>query len=194
MTSTGSTACFPSGDKLAGVPPVGRVLVLDQAKGTNRVDTARDAGARNRSRRPGAERCQSNHGPRHGTGGFTMMSGSRRISPGPFRTAHGRCRSSCSAPRRHDFVSNWRAVSVWRDVAGVTAALSFSQCRYFLIKVVFASGMDVMTMVTLRGALVVAFISCGCGCRRPPVAHTHRQKRIAMGHRVVVGGTKCWVD
>ena len=47
-----------------------------------------------------------------------------------------------------------RAGELW---PGVTAALSFSSVD-ILIKVVFASGMDVMTMVALRGVLVVAYM------------------------------------
>ena len=40
---------------------------------------------------------------------------------------------------------------------GVTAALSFSAVD-IMIKVVYASGMDVMTLVSLRGILVVGFM------------------------------------
>src|SRR5258707_15679960 len=71
---------------------------------------------------------------------------------------------------------------------GVTAALSFSSVD-ILIKVVFASGMDVMTMVTLRGALVVAFIFAWLRIQPPPVRHTHRQRLIAWGIGVLFAGT-----
>ena len=47
-----------------------------------------------------------------------------------------------------------RFVELWPSV---TAALSFS-CVDILIKVVYGSGMDVMTLITLRGVLAVAFL------------------------------------
>ena len=40
---------------------------------------------------------------------------------------------------------------------GVTAALSFSGVD-IMIKLVYASGMDVLTLVSLRGILVVGFM------------------------------------
>jgi drug/metabolite transporter (DMT)-like permease len=61
---------------------------------------------------------------------------------------------------------------------GVTAAISFSGVDV-LIKVVFASGMDVMTMASLRGMLVVAFLYVWLWLQPPPVRHTHRQRLIA---------------
>ena len=45
-----------------------------------------------------------------------------------------------------------RFADLWPSV---TAALSFS-CVDILIKVVYGSGMDVMTLITLRGVLAVA--------------------------------------
>ena len=71
---------------------------------------------------------------------------------------------------------------------GVTAALSFSGVD-ILIKLVFASGMDVMTMVTLRGVLVVAFMFAWLRIRPPPVRHTHRQRLIAWAIGVLFTGT-----
>ncbi len=71
---------------------------------------------------------------------------------------------------------------------GVTAALSFSSVD-ILIKLVFASGMDVMTMVTLRGVLVVAFMAVWLRLRPPPVRHTNRQRRMAWVIGVLFAGT-----
>jgi probable blue pigment (indigoidine) exporter len=71
---------------------------------------------------------------------------------------------------------------------GVTAALSFSGVD-ILIKVVFASGMDVVTMVALRGVLVVAFMFVWLRLRPPPVWHTRRQRRIAWVLGVLFTGT-----
>jgi probable blue pigment (indigoidine) exporter len=71
---------------------------------------------------------------------------------------------------------------------GVTAALSFSAVD-ILIKVVFASGMDVMTMVTLRGALVVAFMAAWLRVKPPPVRHTKRQRAIAWVIGLFFAGT-----
>jgi drug/metabolite transporter (DMT)-like permease len=71
---------------------------------------------------------------------------------------------------------------------GVTAALSFSSVD-IMIKVVFASGMDVMTMVSLRGVLVVAFMFVWLRLRPPPIQHTHRQRLIAWVIGVLFGGT-----
>jgi drug/metabolite transporter (DMT)-like permease len=61
---------------------------------------------------------------------------------------------------------------------GLTAALSFSSVD-ILIKVVFASGMDVMTLVSLRGILVVGSMAVWLTLRKPPVRHTHHQRAIA---------------
>src|ERR1051326_968415 len=71
---------------------------------------------------------------------------------------------------------------------GITAALSFSAVD-ILIKIVFASGMDVMTMVTLRGVLVVVFMAIWLRIQRPPVRHTRRQRAIAWIIGVVFAGT-----
>lgn len=71
---------------------------------------------------------------------------------------------------------------------GVTAALSFSSVD-IMIKVVFASGMDVMTMVTLRGLLVVAFMYGWLRLQPPPVRHTHRQRRMAWIIGLLFAGT-----
>ena len=71
---------------------------------------------------------------------------------------------------------------------GVVAALSFSSVD-ILIKVVLASGMDVMTLVSLRGVLVVAFMFVWLRMRPPPIRHTHRQRLIAWGIGVLFAGT-----
>lgn len=71
---------------------------------------------------------------------------------------------------------------------GVTAALSFSGVD-IMIKVVFASGMDVVTMVSLRGVLVVAFMFAWLRIQPPPLRHTHRQRLIAWGVGVLFAGT-----
>jgi drug/metabolite transporter (DMT)-like permease len=70
----------------------------------------------------------------------------------------------------------------------VTAALSFSSVD-IMIKVVFASGMDVMTMVSLRGVLVVAFMFAWLRMRPPPIWHTHRQRQIAWVLGILFAGT-----
>jgi drug/metabolite transporter (DMT)-like permease len=81
--------------------------------------------------------------------------------------------------------SGARAGEMW---PGVAAALSFSAVD-ILIKVVFASGMDVITMVTLRGVLVVAFLAIWLQVRPPSVRHTKRQRVIAWVVGVVFAGT-----
>ena len=71
---------------------------------------------------------------------------------------------------------------------GIVAALSFSSVD-ILIKVVFASGMDVMTMVSLRGALVVAFMFVWLRVQRPSIRHTDRQRAIAWIIGLLFAGT-----
>jgi drug/metabolite transporter (DMT)-like permease len=71
---------------------------------------------------------------------------------------------------------------------GVVAALSFSGVDV-MVKVVFASGMDVMTMVSLRGVIVVAFMFVWLRLRRPRVRHTNRQRRMAWVIGVLFAGT-----
>src|SRR5580658_7611235 len=78
-----------------------------------------------------------------------------------------------------------RAGELW---PGVAAALSFSGAD-ILVKVVFASGMDVMTMVALRGVLVVAYMFVWLRLRPPPVWHTHRQREIAWIMGVLFTGS-----
>ncbi len=78
-----------------------------------------------------------------------------------------------------------RLAELW---PGVVAALSFSGVD-ILVKVVFASGMDVMTLVTLRGVLVVAFMWVWLRMQPPPIWHTVRQRWIALLIGVLFAGT-----
>jgi drug/metabolite transporter (DMT)-like permease len=87
--------------------------------------------------------------------------------------------SSAALSRRLQLAELW---------PGVVAALSFSSVDV-LIKVVFASGMDVMTMVSLRGLLVVAFMFVWLRIQPPPIWHTHRQRLIACVIGVLFAGT-----
>jgi drug/metabolite transporter (DMT)-like permease len=68
------------------------------------------------------------------------------------------------------------------------AALSFSSVD-ILIKVVYAAGMDVMTLITLRGVLVVGFFWLWLRLAPPPVRHTRRERRIAIGLGVLFAFT-----
>ena len=72
-------------------------------------------------------------------------------------------------------------------IAGLTAllpalcaALSFSVTD-ILLKVVYASGMDVLTLVMLRGMLVVVFFWAWLRAAPPAVRHPPRQRLIAIG-------------
>ena len=71
---------------------------------------------------------------------------------------------------------------------GITAALSFSGVD-IMIKLVYASGMDVLTLVSLRGILVVAFMWVWLRMMPPPLPHSSRQRLIALGIGVLFGGT-----
>src|SRR4051812_18032116 len=70
----------------------------------------------------------------------------------------------------------------------VVAALSFSGVD-ILTKVVFASGMDVMTLVTLRGILVVVFFWIWLRLAPPLVWHPRRQRLIALALGLLFGCT-----
>jgi drug/metabolite transporter (DMT)-like permease len=65
-------------------------------------------------------------------------------------------------------------------VPGIAAALSFSAAD-ILGKVVFNSGMDVLSLVSLRGVLAVGFF--WLWLRQSPSArrHTPRERRVALG-------------
>ena len=71
---------------------------------------------------------------------------------------------------------------------GITAALSFSGVD-ILIKVVYASGMDVLTLVSLRGVLVVGFMWAWLRMMPPALRHSPRQRLIALGIGILFGGT-----
>ncbi len=61
----------------------------------------------------------------------------------------------------------------------ICAALSFSVTD-ILLKVVYASGMDVLTLVSLRGILVVVFFFGWLRVAPPARRHPPRQRRIAL--------------
>jgi len=71
---------------------------------------------------------------------------------------------------------------------GVTAALSFSVTD-ILLKIVYGSGMDVLTLVTLRGLLVVGFFWLWLRLTPPSAWHPPRQKWIAIGLGVLFAFT-----
>jgi drug/metabolite transporter (DMT)-like permease len=71
---------------------------------------------------------------------------------------------------------------------GVTAALSFSGVD-IMIKLVYASGMDVMTLVTARGFLGAAFMWGWLRLSPPVRRHTARQRLIAVIIGVIFAGT-----
>jgi drug/metabolite transporter (DMT)-like permease len=73
-------------------------------------------------------------------------------------------------------------------VPAVTAALSFSVSD-ILLKVVYASGMDVLTLMTLRGLLVVAFFWLWLRIAPPSRWHTPRERVIALGLGVLFATT-----
>lgn len=71
---------------------------------------------------------------------------------------------------------------------GIVAALSFSSVD-ILVKIVYQSGMDVMTLLSMRGILVVLFMGIWLWLRPSAVAHTRRQHWIALAIGVLFGGT-----
>lgn len=69
----------------------------------------------------------------------------------------------------------------FRDLLpGLTAAVSFSIADV-LLKVVFASGMDVLSLASLRGVLVVLFFAAWFRLSPPARRHTPRERWIALG-------------
>jgi probable blue pigment (indigoidine) exporter len=72
---------------------------------------------------------------------------------------------------------------------GIVAALSFSSVD-ILVKVVFASGMDVMTMVALRGLIVLPVMFVWLRMRPPLFRHTRRQRQIAWVIGLLFTGTQ----
>ncbi|HEX3996065.1 MAG TPA: DMT family transporter [Acetobacteraceae bacterium] len=72
---------------------------------------------------------------------------------------------------------------------GIVAALSFSGVD-ILVKVVFASGMDVTTMVALRGLIVLPVMYVWLRLRPPMFRHSPRQRWIAWGIGLLFAGTQ----
>jgi drug/metabolite transporter (DMT)-like permease len=73
-------------------------------------------------------------------------------------------------------------------IPAVSAAVSFSVAD-ILLKVVYASGMDVLTLVTLRGLLVVAFFAVWLRIDPPVRWHTRRERLVALGLGVLFAMT-----
>jgi drug/metabolite transporter (DMT)-like permease len=63
---------------------------------------------------------------------------------------------------------------------GLTAAVSFSIADV-LLKVVFADGMNVLSLASLRGVLVVAFFALWLRLAPPVRRHTGQERWIALG-------------
>jgi len=70
---------------------------------------------------------------------------------------------------------------------GIGAALSFSIADV-LIKVVFASGMDVLSLITLRGILAAGFFWAWLRAAPPRVPHSPRARLISLGLGVLFAG------
>jgi drug/metabolite transporter (DMT)-like permease len=70
---------------------------------------------------------------------------------------------------------------------GIGAALSFSVADV-LIKVVFASGMDVLSLITLRGILAAGFFWAWLRAVPPSVPHSPRARLISLGLGVLFAG------
>ena len=70
---------------------------------------------------------------------------------------------------------------------GLGAALSFSIADV-LGKIVFASGMDVLSLVTVRGILAAAFFWFWLRARPPAVPHSPRARLISIGLGVLFAG------
>jgi probable blue pigment (indigoidine) exporter len=73
-------------------------------------------------------------------------------------------------------------------VPALSAGLSFSVTD-ILLKVVYAAGMDVLTLVSLRGLLVVVFFWIWLRLARPVRRHTPRERLIALGLGVLFAMT-----
>jgi drug/metabolite transporter (DMT)-like permease len=70
---------------------------------------------------------------------------------------------------------------------GIVAAIAFSLADV-LGKVVLINGADVLTLSTFRGLVTVAFFVVWLSVDKPPVAHTTRQRWIALGVGVLFSG------
>ena len=73
-------------------------------------------------------------------------------------------------------------------VPALTAAASFSVAD-ILLKVIYASGMDVLTLVSLRGMLVVAFFWIWLRLSPPTRWHTNKERAVALGLGVLFAMT-----
>ena len=71
---------------------------------------------------------------------------------------------------------------------GIGAALSFSVADV-LSKVVFASGMDVLSLITLRGILAAGIFWFWLRASPPRVAHSPRARLISIGLGVLFSPT-----
>jgi drug/metabolite transporter (DMT)-like permease len=88
--------------------------------------------------------------------------------------------SAAALARRAQFGALWPSL---------VAALSFSGVD-ILVKVVFASGMDVMTMVALRGLIVLPLMYVWLQMRPPLFKHSRRQRKIAWAIGLLFAGTQ----
>lgn len=70
----------------------------------------------------------------------------------------------------------------------ITAALSFSATD-ILLKIVYGDGMDVLTLVSLRGMLVVAFFWAWLRVSPPTRWHSSRERWIALTLGLLFAGT-----
>ena len=71
---------------------------------------------------------------------------------------------------------------------GLTAAVSFSVAD-ILLKVVFISGMDALSLAALRGVVVVAFFMVWLRAGPPARRHTSKERLIALGIGVLFSVT-----
>jgi len=71
---------------------------------------------------------------------------------------------------------------------GLVAAISFSIAD-ILLKVVFSSGMDVLSLASLRGVIVVVFFMLWLRVQPPRVPHSKRERLIALGIGVLFSVT-----
>ena len=82
-----------------------------------------------------------------------------------------------------------RAGSRLADLApGIIAALSFSVAD-ILLKVVYDAGMDVLSLVSLRGVLVVLFFVVWLRAAPPRRRHTKRERLIALALGLLFAAT-----
>ncbi len=70
----------------------------------------------------------------------------------------------------------------------MTAAVSFSVAD-ILLKVIYASGMNVLTLVSLRGVMVVAFFFVWLRLSPPTRWHSKRERTVAIGLGVLFAMT-----